>query len=341
MIGVSIFLIVSVDVRVFFCTSANCPGCTDCDYCYLKYPSNISANCNPYQSTFKLYCTVAGPSSSSFSIVWQIDGVDTPGPSSTSSYTITSTCSIGLCTSTLSAGTIPDGMQHNYSCTVNARGTGTFSLPASKILQVYPPSGITRTSCSDNSFTVNDTLCASNQSLACRLTFFSVNPSLPSSRPTGPMISPTTVPDYYTNLSSSGNSNNVDKTTVVLNYNAITVYSTILPESRLQLQPTVTVNVTNDVNATGSTNSSLTRLWLYVVAGIATVFALTIVILCGLCVALCLKRSQTADTDTLKSKYARHLVLCSVHVRMYACVCVYMHVCMRVCVWYYWSSSCV
>ena len=59
---------------------------------------------------------------------------------------------------------------------------------------------------------------------------------------------------------------------------------------------------TPDSPNTGKSNGL--EVWLYVVVAVAAVFAMIIVILAILCVGLCLRKSQTIDLETLKSKWA-------------------------------------
>ena len=295
-------------VSFFFYTSAYCPGCPSCEYCYLQYPSNTSAQCNPFQVSFVLNCAVAGPSSSSIVITWQVDGIKYQ--SGNGPYVVPSapSCStlgndVQVCMSTLS-GMIDDGSQHNYSCIISsAQGVDMFSLPDTHILRLYPPSGEFKKMCTTYSFTVNDTRCASNHSLTCTP---ALSPTVsPSLRPSTAMPgSPTTAAVVPTSLPTKGHpyTSGIPTSTSIMILLPDSVYSTGLPDSSLKLlHPTVTVglNLTGDVS---TSTDDLTRMSLYVVAGIATVFALTIIILSVLCLVLCLKRSQTADTDTLKSK---------------------------------------
>ena len=275
-----------------YTSASSCPGCPGCDYCYLQYPSAVGASCNPFQSMVHLYCTVAGPSSSVFNILWQINGVDAPidsitpmdcsGPSPASNNDSDGS-DVRICTSQLDQS-YPyydehNYRPHNYSCIVYAPGTGTFS-PPSTVLHLPGSLSKERPGCGAYSFTVNDTQCASNQSIVCPPPSTS-SASLPS--PSTALSSPPITPSNSVNISAAA---------------SYMVYLTNPAANSLQPTATVKLNVTVDDNS----SPSLTSLWLYVVAGIAAVFALTIAVLCVLCTALCLKRSQTADTDTLKSK---------------------------------------
>ena len=268
-----------------YTSASSCPDCPGCDYCYLQYPSAVGASCNPFQSMVRLYCTVAGPSSSVFNILWQIDGVDVtsdapmdcsrPSPASNND---SDGSDVRICTSQLSHN-YPTFDQHNYSCIVYAPGTGKFS-PPSTVLRLPESLSRERRLCDDYSFTVNDTQCASNQSIVCTPPS-TLSASLPS--PSTALSSPPITTSNSVTISAAA---------------SYMVYLTNPAANSLQPTATVKLNVTVDDNS----SPSLTSLWLYVVAGIAAVFALTIAVLCVLCMALCLKRSQTADTDTLKSK---------------------------------------
>ena len=71
-------------------------------------------------------------------------------------------------------------------------------------------------------------------------------------------------------------------------------------DTTLTIDQSSTVSVDGGSDSGGASPSGMLEVWIYVLVAVAAVFAMIIIILAIMCVGLCLRRSKTIDTNSLK-----------------------------------------
>ena len=230
---------------------------------YIEVPPRV-LDCNPYLSKLKLLCNVTGPMDSSYEILWFYQGENT--------LDSTATCESdqsGMLTSVLEVNPSSGSFIGEYYCQVRL-GNGSWLEPSQSLVQdlteaVIQVQGIDACT-SDPLSDMSDDMCVgfAESTANNSIAICSFAPEPTPSLPSATTLNTPTSDDISTTHSLA---------------------STPTPP---------------DMETPGKSNGL--EVWLYVVVAVAAVFAMIIVVLAILCVGLCLRKSQTIDLETLKSK---------------------------------------
>ncbi len=244
-------------------------------YEYIEQPP-VAIDCNPYGEILRLQCALIAALNSNVSINWYHNGTtqltDVEQSSAENLQTFRATVSSVLTVTNLVEAT---GSGDYYCQAVvgeeNMEQSDTFTLSgdpddviALKILRDCKSTDI---------FFTSSTKCAD------------ISPTEPVTTPTTPPPQPsqttlpttTTAPSLPTTVGGAAATNSPGSTTeedITTSNMQNTVAPNVIPETL--------------------------QVWIYVLVGVAAVFGIIIVILAIMCVGLCVRRSKTQDSHTLK-----------------------------------------
>ncbi len=252
-------------------------------YEYIEQPAGANIDCNPYSGILRLQCALTAVLDSNVSINWYHNGTtqltDVEQSSAENIDLLMETFRSVLTVTNLS----PITGSGDYHCQAVVDENNL--QPSDALTLSGDPEDVTNLrinrDCEDDDsgtdiFFVSSTKCAD------------VSPTEPVTTPTTPPPQPsqttlpttTTAPSLPTTVGGVAPTNSPGSTTE----NDIT-----------------TANTQNN-ESSGATNviPETLQVWIYVLVGVAAVFGIIIVILAIMCVGLCVRRSKTQDSHTLK-----------------------------------------